>query len=253
MRWARLAAANHRGVLVPRILGLGLVAVALLGSTLLALVYASTGSRQIEAAGWGALGGSSLVFAAGLVDDLVPIGPRGLRNHLRSLASGHMTTGVLKVIVVGACSIVTVALEPVHPGWERAGGAILVAACANLWNDLDVAPGRALKWFLPVAVVGLAADWRLLPTIPALLLGGILALPADVRERAMLGDAGANLLGFNAGLGLYLVLPATAVWIAAGIAVGLNVLADTVTLSRLIRAVPPLRWLDMLGRISPSG
>jgi hypothetical protein len=28
----------------------------------------------------------------------------------------------------------------------------------------------------------------------------------------------------------------------------LNVLADTVTLSRVIDAVPPLRWFDRLGR-----
>jgi hypothetical protein len=30
--------------------------------------------------------------------------------------------------------------------------------------------------------------------------------------------------------------------------VALNVLADTVTLTRLIRIVPPLRWYDAMGR-----
>ena len=31
--------------------------------------------------------------------------------------------------------------------------------------------------------------------------------------------------------------------------VALHVLSETVTLSRIIRAVPPLRWLDDLGRV----
>jgi hypothetical protein len=42
------------------------------------------------------------------------------------------------------------------------------------------------------------------------------------------------------------------VWVAAGVAVTLNVLADTVTLSRLIDTVAPLRWFDRLGRVPAS-
>jgi len=33
------------------------------------------------------------------------------------------------------------------------------------------------------------------------------------------------------------------------IVIGLNVLAETVTFSRTIEAVPPLRWFDRLGRL----
>jgi hypothetical protein len=69
----------------------------------------------------------------------------------------------------------------------------------------------------------------------------------------MLGDGGSNLLGFTAGLGLYLVLPPPGVWVAAGVAVALNVLAETVTLSRLIDAVAPLRWFDRVGRVAAAG
>jgi hypothetical protein len=39
------------------------------------------------------------------------------------------------------------------------------------------------------------------------------------------------------------------VWLAVAVAVALNVLAETITLSRSIEAVPPLRWYDALGRI----
>ena len=77
---------------------------------------------------------------------------------------------------------------------------------------------------------------------------GVLALGADLRERAMLGDAGSNLLGFAAGVHVVLTAPG---WMLAPIAVAaiaLNIVAETVTLSRVIDGVPPLRWLDRLGR-----
>jgi hypothetical protein len=75
-----------------------------------------------------------------------------------------------------------------------------------------------------------------------------LLLPWDAGERAMLGDAGANLLGFTAGLGLFHLVHGWALVAAALVAVVLNVLADTVTLTRLIEIVRPLRWYDSMGR-----
>jgi hypothetical protein len=57
-----------------------------------------------------------------------------------------------------------------------------------------------------------------------------------------------NLLGFAVGLAIADVLADPWVPVAAVVAVGLNVLADTVTFSRVIDATPPLRWADGLGR-----
>jgi hypothetical protein len=56
------------------------------------------------------------------------------------------------------------------------------------------------------------------------------------------------MLGFAAGLALLDVLPDAWVVVAAVVAAGLNVLADTVSFTRVIEAAPPLRWLDELGR-----
>jgi hypothetical protein len=125
----------------------------------------------------------------------------------------------------------------------------LIAGCANLWNGLDVRPGRALKFGL-VAMIGIVnAPVGSLPTLPGVAFGSVLALWPDLRERAMLGDSGANLLGFTVGTGLYVVLPGQGVAVGAVAAVVLNVLAETVTLSRAIDAIPPLRWFDGLGRL----
>jgi hypothetical protein len=243
MRWGRLAVENHRGVEVPRVLGLALAVAAgawTLGHELL---------RGLGAAGWGALGGCALVFAAGLVDDLAPVGPKGLRNHLRALAAGRMTTGILKLLVVLGAAVVVVALQPPRPGAIRLAAVVLLAASANVWNGLDVRPGRALKAFLVPAVGFLVwGDLEHAPAILGLSVGALVALPLDLSERAMLGDGGSNLLGFAAGLGLADVLPDPWVVLAAAVAVGLNVLADTVSFSRVIDGVPPLRFLDRLGR-----
>ncbi len=247
MTWGRLAAPNHRGVPVPRILWVP-VDVLALGWT--------AGHAAIRPLGWGAWGavvGMLLVSAAGLVDDLSPIGPRGLRGHLRSLVAGRMTTGLLKALVSSGAAVVVVALQPSRPGWVELSGVVLVAASANVWNALDVRPGRALKAFLPVILVFLlAGDLGGFPGALGAFVAALLALPLDLREHAMLGDAGSNPLGFAAGLGLYLSLPDAGVPLGAAAAVGLNLLAETVSLTRSIEALPPLRWLDRLGRPEPS-
>ncbi|HSL15078.1 MAG TPA: hypothetical protein VK962_02255 [Actinomycetota bacterium] len=239
----RLRVDNYRGVPVPRSLGLALAAAAVLGTAGVASV------RDVGAPGWGALVGCLLVFAAGFLDDLVGAGPRGVRNHVRALADGRVTTGLLKAVVAFGAAVVIVALEPARPATVRLAGIVLIAGSANVWNGLDVRPGRALKAFLPAALAFLLfGELWLAPAVLGLFVAALVVLPLDLGERAMLGDGGANLLGAAAGLGLYLVLPGWGVVVAAALAVALNVTAETITLSRTIDAVAPLRWVDRLGR-----
>lgn len=243
MNWGRLLVRNHRGVLVPRILGIALAVDAIVWTLAAATI------DHVGAAGWGSLAGMLLVFGAGLIDDLAPAGPRGLRDHLRSVASGHATTGLLKVVVAVGSAVVVIALQPTRQTSVVVLGVVLLAACANVWNGLDVVPGRALKAFLlpafAFAIWGTSSD---APAVLGLLVGAIVVLPFDLRETAMLGDGGANLLGFAAGIALYTALPDPWVAAAAGIAVVLNVVAETVSFSRVIEGTPPLRWVDAFGR-----
>jgi hypothetical protein len=244
MRWGALEVENHRGVLLPRILWAALDVLALSTTIGYALL------REPARGAWGGLGGVLLVSAAGLIDDLAPIGPRGLRGHARSLLEGHMTTGILKVLVAVGASVVVVALQGERPVWAMVSGIALVAASTNVWNDLDVVPGRSLKAFIPaMAVFLLVGRLEAFPAALGMLLGALLVLPLDLRERAMLGDAGSNPLGFAAGMGLYVALGDAWVAVAAVAAVGLNALAETVTLTRIVDRTPPLRWLDGLGRV----
>jgi UDP-N-acetylmuramyl pentapeptide phosphotransferase/UDP-N-acetylglucosamine-1-phosphate transferase len=248
-RWRRrLTVINHANRPVPATLGIALFAgsaLAQLIAGLLALIWGTELGHDT----WGLLAGAVLVFAAGLVDDLRPGGPRGLFAHGRELLRGRITTGLLKVVAgIAGAVLVVLTLEGRSPA-VMVAGVLLIAGAANVWNGLDVRPGRAGKAFvlgaLPMMFLGP-------PAILARLLGAELAAVwPDLRERGMLGDAGSNLLGFVLGAAAYVELTGVGVIAAAAVAIGLNLLAETVTFSRCIDAVPPLRWLDRLGR-SPA-
>jgi glycosyl transferase family 2 len=168
------------------------------------------------------------VALAGLADDLWSGPERGFRAHLRS----GRTTGVLKLVAIPAYGLVRT---------RSLSGALLVGLAANAVNQLDTRPGRALKAFLlGTALVG-ARPRR------AVALAVLLA-PYDLREMAMLGDAGSNALG--AVLGLESVRRLTGRQRAgAVVALGaLTTLGERRSLGGLIEATPVLRELDALGR-----
>ncbi|HEV2774897.1 MAG TPA: hypothetical protein VGV90_04835, partial [Solirubrobacteraceae bacterium] len=70
----------------------------------------------------------------------------------------------------------------------------------------------------------------------------------DLRERAMLGDAGSNAIGALAGLWLVLTLDADGQLIALVVLVLVNLFGEFRSISNVIEKVPGLRHLDSLGR-----
>lgn len=240
-RWQK---ENRRGRLVPATLGWAL-AMGLLA--LVAVVWDQVDEIGVRGSQSGELIGAAIVFAAGVVDDGYGGSVRGLRGHLRALLAGHLTTGGVKLAAAVLAATITMAWTPRDHLWANLLALVAIAGCTNVWNGLDVAPGRALKGFLVVAVVLLAVD---LKAFLLVCTGAATAvLFPDLRERGMLGDSGANLLGFLAGAEIVRRLPE--VWLipAVLVVVGLNVLAETVTFTRTIEAIPPLRSFDRLGRL----
>lgn len=180
----------------------------------------------------------------GLVDDLLDEPVRGWRGHLAAGAAS--TGGRLKLV---ALPVLAWSLVP-GPGPGLAGrllGAGLVAAAANGMNLLDRRPGRALKAFF-AAWLALAAG--LPPAALALVpvaVAALVLLPLDLEERAMLGDAGSNALGAALGWVLAAFAPAATQGQVLAALVALHLLGEFHSLSRLIDALPPLRWADRLG------
>lgn len=187
----------------------------------------------------------------GLLDDLVGSGGdgRGFRGHLRAMRSGQLTTGFVKLAGGGAVAVI-VASGVSDRVIDVVVDALLIALAANLANLLDRAPGRAGKVgavaFVALLIAGGAQ--RALGGVAAVVGAVVALLPADLHERLMLGDAGANVLGAALGLGVALVAP-TGVRVAVLVVLlALNLLSEAISFSSVIERVPPLRWLDQLGR-----
>jgi hypothetical protein len=168
------------------------------------------------------------VAAIGLADDLWSGPERGFRAHLRTGA----TTGTLKLVGI-----------PLWALWRTRSlsGALLVGLAANVVNQLDTRPGRALKAYL----------------IGSVLVGGrprrgvavaVLLAPYDLREMAMLGDAGSNALGAMLGLGSVRRLTGLRRMSAIGALAAVTVLGERRSLGKLIESTPGLCALDAFGR-----
>lgn len=250
---------NYRGVDVPVAAGVLLVAVAFVVEAILSVIavgwpdsaVAGGDSRTLAllaAAGFGLLGA---------FDDLAAHGEdRGFRGHLRAMADGRLSTGGLKLVAGGMLAIVLVARTGVSSLVDLAIGAVVVALAANLGNLFDRAPGRTTKVALIlglVLVVTTSASDRPLLSGTVLVLGaGAGLILADLRELLMLGDAGSNVLGAVLGLGLVLTTGRLVEVVALVVLLGLNVLSEKVSFSRVIDASPPLRAVDRLGRRAPE-
>jgi Glycosyl transferase family 2 len=165
-----------------------------------------------------------VVAAIGLADDLWSGPERGFRAHLRE----RRTTGVLKLAAIPLYGLVRT---------RSVSGALLVGLAANALNQLDTRPGRALKAYLAAAI----------PLRAPLGLAVLLA-PYDLREMAMLGDAGANALGAMLGLRSVSRLTGTSRYAAIAALAALTVLGEQTSLGALIERTPGLRAIDEWGR-----
>jgi UDP-GlcNAc:undecaprenyl-phosphate/decaprenyl-phosphate GlcNAc-1-phosphate transferase len=187
----------------------------------------------------------------GLVDDLVEdkAGSRGFRGHLRALAAGRLTGGGVKLLggILAALMVASFAVPEGRSGWLLPVGAVVVASSANLANLLDLRPGRCAKVFLPLWGAGCLLDPPGGAWSAGLAGAALAALPFDLREEGMLGDAGANGLGAVVGT-LLLAVSAWLLLLVAAVLLALQLLSERVSFSRVIDGNRLLRAADRLGR-----
>ncbi len=182
----------------------------------------------------------------GILDDLYgdPT-TKGLRGHLGPLRHGRVTPGAAKFAGLVLVGVAVALVLRSGPAWRWPVDALVVAGTANLVNLLDLRPGRAVKGVLlagvPVAFLGV-------PMCAAPLGLALGFLGPDLRERAMLGDGGANALGAVLGTAVVLAAaPAAAVLVALAV-VALTVAGELASFTDVIERTAVLRWADRLGR-----
>jgi UDP-GlcNAc:undecaprenyl-phosphate/decaprenyl-phosphate GlcNAc-1-phosphate transferase len=245
---------NYRGRRLAFPLGVLVLAAAAIALVPLELVQrlASTGVLHPESLPIAAyaLG----VIALGLVDDIVSTRsdrpqPRGLRGHAAAVRRGELSAGALKA--AGSLGLALYAMSYLRLSQARwlEAAAVLVLA-THLFNLLDLRPGRSIKAFVLLGAgleIG-SGDTRALWSLGLFAGPALVAGLFDLRERAMLGDSGASLLGALAGLWLVLTLSGTGQLVALALLGGLTAYGELRSISQLIERAPGLRQLDSWGR-----
>jgi UDP-GlcNAc:undecaprenyl-phosphate/decaprenyl-phosphate GlcNAc-1-phosphate transferase len=187
----------------------------------------------------------------GLVDDTLGGEPRGWRGHGRAVLHKQLSTGVLKAAgSLGLALYATSHLGLATGRWLLSSAVLALAT--NAFNLLDLRPGRSTKVFVLLGAgltIG-AASVRTLWTLGLFVGPALIAGVYDLRERAMLGDTGANLLGALAGLWLVLTLSEVGQVVALAVLVAITVYAELRSITELVERVPLLRELDSWGRPS---
>jgi hypothetical protein len=187
----------------------------------------------------------------GLVDDTFGDGKwRGFKGHFGALfLEGRITSGLLKAVGGLLCSVIAVL-------WFGGGcsftslvvGVALICSSANGINLLDKRPSRAIKAFWMLCAVSIVFSRHELRMLPFMLILSTLPYSYyDFTSKAMLGDAGSNMLGAILGAFIWL---ATAVPFQIAILLiwlGLHVYSEKHSLTEAIAKVRLLRWIDELG------
>ncbi len=259
-RWAEdmvgtgLTHENWRGRTLAFPLGALLVSVALLALAPLAVLddRADLDLLEPELRRWfGYVLGIALL---GLLDDMLGRGhdrdaPRGWRGHAGAVLSGRFSTGAIKA--VGAFALAAYAVSGRgRESLDYIADLALLLLATNLFNLLDLRPGRVEKAFALLLAGLCLGAWSGYPLqllgifIGPVLIGAALTL----RERAMLGDAGANLVGALAGVSLLVTLGDEARLIALALIALLTVYGEFRSISATIERNGVLRALDRLGR-----
>lgn len=247
---SRLALANYRGVTLPFPAGTVIVAAAALAAGPLALIQelgiADDVLRpELRTVAIYAFG----VAGLGLVDDALGGAPRGWRGHGAAALRGSISTGALKA--AGALGLGLYALS----GLGYSDGEYLLATgvlvlFTNLFNLLDLRPGRSVKAFALIGAGLTLGAWDVDPLWAlGLFAGPVLVVGLyDLRERAMLGDTGSNLIGALAGLWVVLALGTTGQAIALAVALAITIYGEFRSISAFVERAPLLRQLDSFGR-----
>jgi hypothetical protein len=239
---------NYRGTDIPAPLGIIIAAAGALAFGALGLLLELGVDMDVPPLA------ANLVFAValfGLYDDAYSGESRGWRGHGAELAKGTIPTGALKALgTLGIAGFVAYGRAPDDFVQFVAVVAVLVLS-TNLFNIIDLRPGRAVKAFVVLAIaLTIAKGWDLFQGL-GVWTGAILIVGYyDLREQGMLGDTGANMIGAVAGFWLVNAITSTGGLIAAAIVLAaITAYGEFRSISAFVERTPILSHLDSVGTI----
>ncbi|WP_069649494.1 hypothetical protein [Caloranaerobacter ferrireducens] len=184
-----------------------------------------------------------------LLDDLVgDCKIKGFKGHILNLFKGNVTTGVLKAITGFICSFfisyfISTGLN------ELMINTIILVLSINFINLLDLRPGRAVKMtiilIIPLLLSQLSRNIFILMSTLGFL---VVYLPKDLKGNMMLGDIGANTLGWTLGVQLVISMDLMIKFIVLILLIIIHIIAEKYSISRIIKSNRILNYIDQLGR-----
>jgi len=238
---------NYRNIGIPSLGGLVVLLSIIFAELFIVLLPESQKASSFGLSAFVIVFGFALI---GLLDDLLgDKDKQGFKGHISELLKGRLTTGSLKLF--GGPAIVLLAFSeniPANGYLNVIIDVICISLFANLFNLLDLSPGRTTKF-------------ALLTLIPMLLLGDkqvfmysflgiiLLSLVFDIREKYMLGDTGSNLIGAIVGIAFVQAFNSQdTLFIAIGVLI-LNIISEFISFSRIIQGFLPLRIFEEIGQL----
>ena len=189
------------------------------------------------------------MFFAGILDDI--IGNRdvsGLKGHFKSFFKGTLTTGGFKAIFGGFVGVlISIAVSDSIP--DIIINTLIIALSTNLMNLLDLRPGRAIKAYIVIIITIFITLTGYVKILPLLILPNVLAyFNYDLKEKAMMGDIGSNVLGIS--IGMLIVFgysfKVRVSWLV--FLVFIHILTEKYSLTKIIENNKILNFIDKLGR-----
>lgn len=186
----------------------------------------------------------------GMLDDFIGAKDiKGFKGHIGSFFEGRLTTGLIKA-GVGFYMSLFVAIY-LYDGWaDIILTSFLIALSINLLNLFDLRPGRAIKVYgfllVILLILNVGREYNFIAFSLFIIL--FIYFPKDIKAKAMMGDVGSNILGMTIGFSFatigsfYLRLFYTIVLAL------IHILAEKVSISKLIEKNKFLNYIDYLGR-----
>ncbi|WP_427339223.1 phospho-N-acetylmuramoyl-pentapeptide-transferase [Caloranaerobacter sp. DY30410] len=184
-----------------------------------------------------------------LLDDIIgDYKIKGFKGHILNLFKGNVTTGALKAATGFVCSFF-ISYFISNDLNELMINTIILVLSINFINLLDLRPGRAVKMTIVLIILLLLSQSTRNTFILISALGFLIVyLPKDLKGIMMLGDIGANTLGWTLGVQLIINMDLMIKFIALILLIIIHIIAEKYSISKIIKNNRILNYIDQLGR-----